>query len=57
MDHYKVVSTHDFGKFESECNILISRGYKPVGGISTIFVPLSNSINYTQAFLREAKRY
>lgn len=57
MDHYKVVSGSDFGKFERECNNLVSRGYKPVGGVSTIFVPLSNAINYTQAFLREGKKF
>lgn len=57
MDQYKVISTHDFGKFEMECNLLLGQGFKPIGGISTIFVPLTNGICYSQAFYREAKKY
>ena len=57
MDKYKVVSTNDFGKFERECNGLLSKGYKPIGGVSTVFVPLSNSMFYTQAFFWEGKKY
>ncbi len=57
MDQYKVVSTHDYGKFERECNLLLSCGYKPVGGVHTVFVPLNNSICFSQAFIRETKKF
>lgn len=57
MDKYRVVSTNDFGRFERDCNDLLTKGFKPIGGISTVFVPLSNSMFYTQAFFREGKKW
>lgn len=57
MDKYKVVSSSDFQKFSKECNDLLMKGFKPTGGVSTIFVPLNNSIFYSQAFFWEGKKW
>lgn len=57
MDKYKVVSSNDFGKFERDCNDLLMKGFKPIGGVSTLFVPLNNAVYYTQAFFWEGKKW
>ena len=55
MMKYCIVEQKDIGKLEEEVALLLSKGWKPQGGINAVILgPIMNIKYYQQAMIKEA---